>query len=169
MFGPVVLVGNGGVTAELFQDRALGLPPLNDTLARRMLRSLRSWPLLEGYRGRPSMNIDRLVEVMLRFSQLIADRPEIIEVDINPVLLSHERLIALDARVLLDLESIGKPQRPFAHLAIRPYPQEFMRSVRLADGTPLVLRPIKPEDEPSLQELHRHRSEEAGRNRFNGA
>jgi acetyltransferase len=169
VFGPVVLVGNGGVTAELFQDRALGLPPLNDTLARRMLRSLRSWPLLEGYRGRPSMNVDRLVEVMLRFSQLIADRPEIIEVDINPVLLSHDRLMALDARVLLDLESIGKPQRPFAHLAIRPYPQEFIRSVRLADGTPLVLRPIKPEDEPSWQEFHRHCSEESVHHRFNGA
>ena len=77
VFGAVLMVGAGGITAELFQDRALELPPLNERLARRMLESLRSWPILQGYRGRPAANVDRLIEMLMRFSYLVADYPEI--------------------------------------------------------------------------------------------
>ena len=92
VFGPVIMVGMGGVAAEVFQDRALGLPPLNDVLARRMLESLKSWPLLRGYRGKPGANVDRLIEIIMRFSYLVADYPEIQELDINPLLVTPEEV-----------------------------------------------------------------------------
>ena len=166
VFGPVVLVGAGGISAEVFKDHALGLPPLNDRLARRMLASLRSWPMLKGFRGRKAVDIDRLVEMLIRFSYLVADHPEIQELDINPLLVTPDTVLALDARVIVDLDLIGKPQRPFAHLAIRPYPEEFVRSAQLADGTTIVLRPIKPEDEPIWNQFHQHCSIESLHARF---
>ena len=85
-FGTVIMAGMGGTTAELFGDRALGFPPLNERLARRMLESLKIWPLLQGYRGRPAVDVDRLIETLIRLSYLVADLPEIAELDVNPLL-----------------------------------------------------------------------------------
>jgi len=155
VFGPVIMVGFGGIAAELFGDRALGLPPLNERLALHMLQSLRAWPLLEGYRGRkPVANVDLLVELLLRFSMLVSDFPEILELDANPVLVRGDQAIALDARIVVDRRAIEKPDpRPYAHLAIRPYPEELIEQAELADGTPVTLRPIKAEDEPLWHEL----------------
>ncbi|MFH1920871.1 MAG: GNAT family N-acetyltransferase [Planctomycetota bacterium] len=153
VFGAVLMVGMGGTAAEVFRDRALGLPPLNESLARRMLESLKSWPLLQGYRGKPGVDIDRLIEVIMRFSYLVADYPEIREIDVNPLLVTPEHVMGLDARVVVDREMVVHPVRPYAHLAIRPYPEEFVAERRLKDGTPVVLRPIKPEDEPMWHEL----------------
>jgi acetyltransferase len=166
VFGAVILVGAGGVTAELFQDRALGLPPLNERLATRLLESLRSWPLLNGYRGRPAVLIDRLIEVIMRFSYLVADFPEITEIDVNPLLVTPRDVVALDARMVIDRERLAKPPRPFSHLAIRPYPDEYVRRVTLADGGAAVLRPIKPEDEPLWHELLASCSHESIWSRF---
>ncbi len=153
VFGAVIMVGMGGTAAEVFRDRALGLPPLNESLARRMLESLKSWPLLRGYRGKPPVNIDRLIEVIMRFSYLVADYPEIKELDVNPLLVTPEEVIGLDARVVVDRELMVHAVKPYAHLAIRPYPEEFVTARKLKDGTPVVLRPIKPEDEPMWHEL----------------
>jgi acetyltransferase len=153
VFGVVLLVGAGGVTAELYQDRALELPPLNERLARRALESLRSWPLLCGYRGHAAVNIDRLIEVLIRLSYLVADYPEIVELDVNPLLVTPDDVIALDARIVLDHGTVLHPVRPYAHLAIRPYPEEFTKRAKLKDGTPIVLRAIKPEDEPMWHDL----------------
>lgn len=153
VFGTVLLVGAGGTAAELFQDRALELPPLSESLARRMLESLRSWPLLQGYRGRPPLNIDRLIEVLMRLSYLVADYPEIKELDVNPLLVTPDDVIALDARIILDHELLLRPPRPFSHLAIQPYPEEYTKQARLEDGTRVVLRAIKPEDEPMWHEM----------------
>ncbi len=153
VFGAVIMIGMGGTAAEVFRDRALGLPPLNESLTRRMLESLKSWPLLQGYRGRPGVNIDRLIEVIMRFSYLVADYPEIKELDVNPLLVTPEDVIALDARVVVDQETVVHPIRPYAHLAIRPYPDEFVTDRRLKDGTEVTLRPIKPEDEPMWHDL----------------
>lgn len=153
VFGAVLLVGAGGTAAELFRDRALELPPLSERLARRMLESLRSWPLLQGYRGRPAVNLDRLIEVLMRLSYLVADYPEIKELDVNPLLVTPDDAIALDARVILDHEMILKPPRPYSHLAIRPYPEEYIRKAKLKDGARVLLRPIKPEDEPMWHAL----------------
>lgn len=146
-FGSVLMAGMGGTAAEIFGDRALGFPPLNENLARMMLESLKTWPLIQGYRGKPGANLDRLVEIMIRLSYLAADFPEIAELDINPLLVSPRDVVALDARVILDPEAVGKPAKRYAHLALRPYPEEYIREVVL-EGVPLTLRPIKPEDEP---------------------
>lgn len=153
VFGAVMMVGAGGVTAEVLQDRALELPPLNERLARRMLESLRIRPLLEGYRGHSPLDINRLVEVLLRLSYFIADNPAIAELDVNPLLVTPEGVTALDARVILDPQADKKKLRPYSHLAIRPYPDEYIRHEILRDGANVLLRPIQPEDEPLWQGL----------------
>lgn len=165
-FGTVMLVGTGGTAAECFNDRALGLPPLNERLARRMLKSLRSWPLLEGYRGQPGADIDRLIEVLIRFSYLIANSPEIQEFDINPLVATSERTVALDARAVIDHDAAQQSLKPFAHLAIRPYPDQFKTEVTLKDGLRLLLRPIRPEDEPMWHAMLAACSPETIRARF---
>ncbi|MEI8373055.1 MAG: GNAT family N-acetyltransferase [Planctomycetota bacterium] len=166
IFGAVILVGMGGTSAEVFQDRALALPPLNETLARRALESLKSWPLLRGYRGKPAANIDRLIEILMRFSYLIADYPEIQEMDVNPLLVTPDDVIALDARVVVDRNMAVHPGRKYAHLAIRPYPEEYVTERELKDGTSMILRPIKPEDEPMWHKLLGNCSKESIRFRF---
>jgi len=153
VFGAVIMVGMGGTAAEVFRDRALGLPPLSESLARRMLESLKSWPLLQGYRGKPGANIDRLIEILMRFSYLVADYPEIKETDVNPLLVTPDDAVALDARMVIDRDLAGHSVRPYAHLAIRPYPEEYVTARKMKDGTPVILRPIKPEDEPMWHEL----------------
>ena len=165
IFGAVIMVGTGGTAAEVFRDRALALPPLNESLARRMLTSLKSWPLLQGYRGKPAANIDRLIEVLIRFSYLVADYPEIKELDVNPLLVTPEDVVALDARVIIDREQAAGASLPFSHLAIRPYPEEFVATRELKDGTKVILRPIKPEDEPMWHELLATCSDETLRSR----
>ena len=166
VFGAVIMVGMGGTAAEVFRDRALGLPPLNEALTRRMLESLKSWPLLQGYRGKPGANIDRLIEIIMRFSYLVADYPEIKELDINPLVVTPEDVVAVDARVVLDRSLVVGSVRPYSHLAIRPYPEEYVAERQMKDGTPVVLRPIKPEDEPMWHELLANCSSESLRYRF---
>ncbi len=165
-FGTVIMAGMGGVAAEVFRDRALGLPPLNERLAFRMLESLRSWKLLSGYRGKPGANIDKLIEILMRFSYLVADFPEIKELDINPLLATPEEVIALDARVVVDKELLGRKVRPYSHLVIRPYPEGYEREITLRDGTKVLLRPIRPEDEPLWHEMLASSSRESIRQRF---
>ncbi len=168
VFGTVIMVGMGGTAAEVFRDRALGLPPLNEALARRMLESLKSWPLLQGYRGKPGVDIDRLIEVIMRFSYLVADYPEIKEIDVNPLLVTPEDAIALDARVIVDRDLVIHSARPYSHLAICPYPEEYVTKRTLKDGTSMVLRPIHPEDEPMWHHLLGTCSPESLRFRFSG-
>ena len=165
-FGAVLLLGAGGTAAEVLKDRALELPPLNERLARRMIESLRSCPLLCAHRGRPAIDFDRLVEVLIRFSYLIAENPAIREFDINPLLATPAGSIALDARALVDQRKLEAPTRPYAHLAIRPFPAQYMKHAKLADGTDVVLRPIRPEDEPMWYELFHACSPESIRARF---
>ncbi len=152
-FGSVILVGTGGTAAEVFNDRALGFPPLNERLARRMLESLRSWPMLRGYRGRPGVDLDRLIEILMRFSYLVADFPEIAELDVNPLVVRADGAVALDARVIVDREAVARPVKPYSHLALRPYPEEYVSEAALRDGTPVTLRPIRPEDEPRWMDM----------------
>ncbi len=160
------MVGMGGVAAELLHDRALELPPLNEALARRMLESLRLWPLLAGYRHEPAVNIDLLVELLVRFSYFVTDFPEMVEIDVNPLWVSSNDIIALDARMVVDPTHAEDKTRPHRHLAICPYPTRFVREVKLADGSQLLLRPIRPEDEPEWQALHDECSTESIRARF---
>ena len=146
-FGAVLMLGSGGTMAELVRDRVVELPPLNDLLARRMLESMRSWPLLNGFRGRPRVDINQLMDTLIRLSYLVADRPEIAELDINPLLVTPKFVIAVDARIVLTPSEPAAPARTYSHLAIRPYPSELSRQITLADGHHVTLRPIRPEDE----------------------
>jgi acetyltransferase len=169
VFGTVIMAGMGGVAAEVIGDHVLGFPPLNERLARRMLESLKSWPLLEGYRNRPAMDVDRLIEVLVRLSYLVADYPEIAELDINPLLVTPGSAIALDARVVIDRALVGRTLRPYEHLALRPYPEEYVRVATLPDDALVTLRPIKPEDEPLWMDLLARCSRESIYARFRHA
>jgi len=143
----------GGVAAELLEDKRLEFPPLNERLARQMLKSLKIYPLLKGYRGSEPKNIDKLIEVLIRLSYLAADYPEIEELDINPLIVSPNEVMALDARIVIDQNLIGKETRDYEHLILRPYPERLIKPATLKDGTETMLRPIKPEDEPLWLEL----------------
>ena len=166
VFGAVVIVGAGGVAAEVIDDRALGLPPLNERMVRRMLESLRSWPILAGYRNRVPVDIEGLIRTVIRFSHLVADCPQIAECDVNPLLVTPRDVIALDARVRIDRGATNELQRPYSHLAIRPYPAELVRPAVLKGGARVTLRPIKPEDEPLWHEMMSACSTESIRYRF---
>jgi len=166
VFGTILMVGMGGVTAELFADKALGFPPLNESLARQMLESLKIYPLLKGYRGSPPKNIDGLIQTLIRLSYLAADYPEITELDINPLLVTTGDVVALDARIMIDTAIAGKDQVPFAHLALHPYPEKYVRTLHLKGGGEILLRPIKPEDEPLWLEMIGNCSKESLYSRF---
>jgi acetyltransferase len=160
------MIGMGGITAELFGDKALGFPPLNERLARHMIESLRIYPLLTGYRGTSPKNVEKLIQTLIRLSYLAADYPEIAELDINPLLVTPEEVIALDARIVLDRKVVRDEENPWAHLALHPYPEKYVRSTVLQDGTAVLLRPIKPEDEPLWLEMLGSCSKESLYSRF---
>ncbi len=153
-FGPVILFGAGGQLVEVFQDRALGLPPLNSTLAKRLMERTRIYQALGGVRGKQPVDRERLAQLLVRFSQLVVEQPLIREIDINPLLVSAEQFMALDARVVL-----GNGPNP--RLAIRPYPQQYVGAFTLKNGLPVTIRPIRPEDEPLLVEFHKTLSAES--------
>jgi acetyltransferase len=156
-FGPVLLFGAGGQLVEVFKDRALSLPPLNTTLARRMMEQTRVFPALEGVRGRKAVDLPALEEFLVRFSQLVVEQRRIREIDINPVLASPERIVALDARIVLHDPEIPDDKLP--RLAIRPYPVRYVKPWTMKNGEPVTIRPIRPEDEPLLVRLHQVLSE----------
>lgn len=162
--GPVLLFGLGGQLVEVLRDRALGLPPLNTTLARRMMERTQIHRALQGVRGREAVDLDRLEEILVRFSRLVVEHPAIAEIDVNPLLASPQQLIALDARVVLHSPELTDARLP--RPAIRPYPREYVRPWRAPDGTPLTIRPIRPEDEPAMARFHEHLSPETVHARY---
>lgn len=156
--GPVLLFGTGGQLVEVFRDRALALPPLNTTLARRMMEQTRIFAALRGVRGRKAIDLAALEELLVRFSHLVVEQRWIKEIDINPLLASPERLIALDARVVLHGPEVRADQLP--KLAIRPYPTQYVAPWTMKDGTEVTIRPIRPEDEPLMVKFHEMLSEQ---------
>jgi acetyltransferase len=156
-FGPVLLFGMGGQLVEVFKDRALALPPLNMTLAKHLIDETTISHALRGVRGRKPIDREVLAALLVRFSELVAEQPRIAEIDINPLLASPERIIALDARVVLHPAGIAEADLP--HLAIRPYPLEYLRETTTDDGVALTVRPIRPEDEPGVARFHSRLSE----------
>ncbi len=151
-FGPVLLFGLGGSLVEVFKDRSLGLPPLNTVLARRLMERTKIFKALKGVRGRAPIDIPMLEETLVRFSLLVAEQRLIKELDINPLLASPERLLALDARVVLYPAEMKETDLP--PLAIRPYPAQYTYKWIAKDGTPMLMRPMRPEDEPALVTFH---------------
>jgi len=166
LFGPIVLFGMGGIGVELFKDFSIGLVPLNTTLVRRIIEETKVYQLLKGYRNVPPANLKLLEETMLLFSQMLIDFPQIKEIDINPLFINEKEAFAFDARILVDKERVFKKFEPHEHLVISPYPKKYETLWRLRDGREVLLRPIKPEDEPLWLEMFQNFSEESIRYRF---
>ena len=163
-FGPVLLFGTGGQLVEVFKDRALALPPLNATLARRMMERTKIFTALQGVRGRKSANLAELEQLLVRFSQLVVEQPWIAEIDINPLLVSAERIFALDARVVL--HDLKTPEAELPRPAIRPYPVQYDSPWRMKNKATVTIRPIRPEDEPLMVKFHETLSEETVYHRY---
>jgi acetyltransferase len=151
-FGPVLLFGMGGQLVEVFKDRALGIPPLTTTLARRMMERTQIYTALKGVRGRAPVDLAGMELLLVRFGQLVTEQRWIKELDINPLIAGPAELLALDARVVLFGPDTTEAQLP--KLAIRPYPVRYVNSWTAKDGRPLTIRPILPEDEPLLAKFH---------------
>ncbi|HEY4959061.1 MAG TPA: bifunctional acetate--CoA ligase family protein/GNAT family N-acetyltransferase [Caldimonas sp.] len=151
LFGPVLLFGHGGTAVEVIADRAVALPPLNRVLAAELVSRTRVARLLAGYRDHPPAKLDAVYDVLIALSQMLVDLPELAELDINPLLADHEGVIALDARLRLD------PQKRAgaARFSIVPYPDELVESIDW-NGESIVVRPIRPEDEPQHRTFVEH-------------
>jgi acetyltransferase len=149
LFGPIILFGMGGIMTELIGDKAIGLPPLNTALARRLMEQTKVYKLLKGFRNRPAVNLESLEEILIRLSHLVSDFPEVAEVDINPLFANENSIFALDARVIVRPTNMRSPE----HMVISPYPSRYETFWSLDDGTSVVLRPIRPEDEGMMKEL----------------
>jgi acetyltransferase len=158
-FGPVLLFGSGGQLVEVYKDRALGLPPLNTTLARRMMEQTKIYEALKGVRGRDPVDMDALEAMLVRFSQLVVEQPRVKEIDVNPLLArpGDDGLLALDARVVLHPQEKDDPDLPTP--AIRPYPRQYVGTHTMRNGEEVTVRPIRPEDEPKLVTFHKKLSE----------
>ncbi len=151
-FGPVIMFGSGGLLVDVYGDHALALPPLNTTLAQRMMEQTKIFAALKGVRGRKPVNMAALENLLVRFSQFVLEQRWIAEVDINPLLASPDRLIALDARIILHDPALTLDQLPKP--AIRPYPSQYVAPWTMIDGTQVTIRPIRPEDEPLMVKFH---------------
>lgn len=158
-FGPIVLFGSGGRLVEVYRDRAVALPPLNTTLARRLMEQTRIFRALQGVRGHASVDIAGLENVLVRFSELIVEHPRIKEIDINPLLASSDGLLALDARIVLHSAEISEQNLPGT--AIRPYPRKYISRYQMKNGNEILIRPIRPEDEMAMVKFHETLSDQS--------
>lgn len=163
-FGPVLLFGSGGQLVEVYRDRSLALPPLTTTLAQRLMEQTRIYKALGGVRGRKRVDLASLESLLVRFSQLVVEQPRILEIDINPLLASPEGILALDARVVLFGNDVADDRLPRS--SVRPYPSQYVSDLTLKDGSKVVLRPIRPEDEPLMVQFHEALSESSVYLRF---
>ena len=165
-FGPVLLFGTGGYFVEVFKDRALGLPPLNRTLARRLMERTQIYSALKkSFRGRGLIDLAALEEVLVRFSQLVIEQHWIKEIDINPLLVSPKQIVALDARVVLHESHLREAELPRS--PIRPYPTDYV-TTRKIGGVEVTIRPIRPEDEPLMVKFHKTLSDRSVHLRYFG-
>lgn len=164
-FGSIILFGMGGIGTEIFKDIAIGIPPLNQTLARRLMEETAVYKMLRGYRGKRPADIGQLEQMIVNFSNLIVDFPEIAEMDVNPIAIANGRAVAADARIIIDKDSLEYTGQ-YPHLVITPYPTRYIVTWKMLDGSEVTLRPIRPEDEPLEHELLSTLSQETTRTRF---
>ncbi len=166
-FGSVILFGMGGVATEVFRDFSIGLPPLNQTLAMRLVDKIRASAVMTGLRGKKPVNLMKLEQLIVSYANLVADFPEIEEMDVNPIAVAQGNPIALDARIAIDPSYLdGNDQPLYPHLVITPYPTRYITPYNLSDGVQVLLRPIRPEDEPLEYEMLASLSPESVRGRF---
>ena len=164
VFGPIISFGAGGTAIEIFADTNVALPPLNEYLSKELIKGTRAAKFLKHFRNQPEANIVQLVDVLQRISEIICELPEVRELDINPLLVDEEGVIAVDARVI-----VARPETStarYGHMAIHPYPVELVTQWQLADGTDVVVRPIRPEDAEIEQEFVKSLSAESKYFRF---
>ncbi|HMK95624.1 MAG TPA: GNAT family N-acetyltransferase [Candidatus Limnocylindrales bacterium] len=166
VFGPIILFGMAGAGLDLFKDYAIGLPPLNNTLIRRMMEETKVYQLLKGYYNTPPVDIKKVGEIILLFSRLLIDFPQIKEIEINPLLVSESEACIIDARIAINKDEVCKKFEPHEHMVISPYPKKYEIMWSLKNGQEVLLRPIKPEDEPLWLEMFQGFSEESIRYRF---
>jgi acetyltransferase len=166
IFGPVIVFGMGGVAVEVFKDTNKGIPPLNMSLAQKLIDGTKISTLLKGYRGMAAVDVAAIQFLLYKFAYLVMDFPEIKEMDINPFVVDEHGGIVLGAKIILDEEIAGTAVKPFSHMVICPYPSEYETTVQLKDGRPVLLRPIRPEDEPIEEEMFKTFSDETMRFRF---
>ncbi|HEX9769891.1 MAG TPA: GNAT family N-acetyltransferase, partial [Kiloniellales bacterium] len=161
VFGPVILFGEGGTAVEIIADRAVGLPPLNMALATDLIERTRIYNLLKGYRDRPGADREAIATSLIKVAHLVSDLPEVIELDINPLIADGAGVLVLDARIRVRQAECTGPER----LSIRPYPKELEETVTLG-GRRILMRPIRPEDEPQHYEFLSRLTPEDVRFRF---
>jgi len=165
-FGSVILFGMGGTMAEFIKDFSIGLPPLNRTLAKMLIQDTKVYKMLQGFRGKPAADFEGLEEILVNFSNLIVDFPQLAEIDINPLAISNGKASVLDARIIIDKNYDATCRANYPHLIITPYPTKYITPWQLADETKVLLRPIRPEDEPAEHEMLSSLSKETLRTRF---
>lgn len=158
-FGPVILFGSGGQLVEVYKDSSLGLPPLNSTLAKRLMSSTQIYEALKGVRGRKAVDLAQLEQILISFSELVTAHPHIKECDINPLLASADQIIALDARIVISKTPVAIP-------VIRPYPSQYISQHKLKNGESVTFRPVRAEDEPLLVSFHKGLSEKTVQARY---
>ncbi|MGC1254747.1 MAG: bifunctional acetate--CoA ligase family protein/GNAT family N-acetyltransferase [Candidatus Acidiferrales bacterium] len=163
-FGPVILFGSGGQLVEVYRDRALALPPLNTTLAQRLMEQTKIFKALQAVRGRAAVDMALLEQVVVRFSQLVVEQPRIKELDINPLLVSPQGALALDARIVLHGQNVADSDLPCS--VITPYPSQYISNWKTNEGLEILFRPIRPEDEPMMVKFHGTLSDESVYLRF---
>ncbi|MCD4716819.1 MAG: GNAT family N-acetyltransferase, partial [Desulfobacterales bacterium] len=161
-FGPVILFGSGGITAEILKDRAIALPPLNRLLARRLMESTRIYHMLRADQNRPAKRLEFLEEILIRLSQFLTDFPEIEELEINPLIVTDDQACVVDASFIIKPSETPSP----LHLVISPYPNQYETTATTKEGLNLLIRPIKPEDAPLLEGLFNTLSEQSVYYRF---
>jgi len=166
VFGPTILFGAGGTMVEVLRDNAVSLPPLNAILANRLINRTKVSRLLETFRNKPAVDHDAIINVLLRVSDLICEIPEIEELDINPLFASPDGVISIDARIKVKQRANTKER--YDHVAILPYPHHLVQKTLLDDGTPLTIRPIRPEDAQSEQDFVSELSSRTKHFRFMG-
>jgi acetyltransferase len=159
LFGPVLLFGVGGYSEEVFKDKAIALPPLNTTLARRLMEQTKIYQAFKGVRGHKPINTEDLEHLLVKFSQLVVEKPWLKEIEINPLFVSEQGLYVLDVRMLLHEPTLTKEQLPKP--AIRPYPLQYVTSWTMPNGKTVTIRPIRPEHEPSMKQFHQTLSSES--------
>jgi len=164
-FGSVIVFGMGGIATELLRDMSIGFPPLSQVLARRLMEKTAIYKLFSDPHNH-RVNLKLLEEILVRFSQLVTDFPEIKEIDVNPIMVDEDSAVAVDTRIVIDADRILANVQPHEHLVIVPYPKKYSGSLTLKDGTAVALRPVKPEDEPLLCDLFKSFSDETMRFRF---
>jgi acetyltransferase len=164
VFGPIITFGSGGTTVEVMGDRSVALPPLNTFLAKDLVQDTHIAKMLVAFRHMPPVNMDALESVLLRVSEMVCELPMLMEMDINPLIVDENGALAADARVVVEFRQPSADR--YAHMAIYPYPTHLVSNWQLADGTNMVIRPIRPEDAALEQEFVRNLSEESRYFRF---